>query len=78
MKQRRKAPAPRKPCSEIQDTVKNPKRPAISQSLIEVPAGEDQTSFERHNRLLEIEYSKTKERNGCKGIDEIVLSDEKE
>ena len=62
MKQRRKKPAPRKPHSETQVAVKkeNPKRPAISQSLIKVPAGEDQTSFERHNRLLAIEYSKTK------------------
>ena len=44
MKQQRKTPTPRKPHSETQVAVKkeNSIRPAISQSLIEVPAGEDQ------------------------------------
>jgi len=31
-----------------------------SGTLIQVPPGEDKTSFERHNRLLYIEYTKTK------------------
>ena len=37
-----------------------PKRPAISQTLIEIPPGEDQTSFDRHNRLLEIEFTRAR------------------
>ena len=48
MKERRKQPKPRKPHSETQSIIKkeNPKRPAMSQNQIDVPVGEDQTSFE--------------------------------
>ena len=61
MKERRKPHVPRKAHSETATAKKeNPKRPATSQNPIEVPAGEDQTSFDRHNRLLAIEFSKTK------------------
>lgn len=31
-----------------------------SGTLTQVPSGEDNTSFERHNRLLSIEYTKVK------------------
>ena len=41
-----------------------PKKPAVSQNLITVPTGEDITSFERHNRLLAMEYSKSKSNAG--------------
>ena len=68
MKQRRKPHVPRKAHSETQITAKkeNPK----SQNPIEVPAGEDEISFDRHNRLLAIEFTKRK-RN--EGIDEYNL-----
>jgi len=54
---------PRKPHSGTKTIIKkeNPKRPAMSQNPIEVPAGKDQTSFEWHNRLLAIEFLKTKQ-----------------
>ena len=62
MKERRKPP--RKNHSVTQGaTVKKeeePKRPAISQTQIEILPGEDNTSFERHNRLLSIECTKAK------------------
>jgi len=40
--------------------IEKPKRPVISQNQLVVPAGEDQISFARHNRLLNIEFSRTK------------------
>ena len=40
--------------------IEKPKRPALSQNQLVVPAGEDQTSFNQHNRLLTIEFSRTK------------------
>ena len=48
---------PKKPHSETQTKTKieKPKRPAVSQNPVVVPAGEDQTSFDQHNRLLAIE-----------------------
>ena len=60
LKERRKPP--RKASSVTKAIVKKeePKKPAINQNQVEIPAGEDNTSFERHNRLLSIEYSKTK------------------
>ena len=62
LKERRKPHVPKKPHSETQPMTKieKPKRPAISQNQLVVPAGEDQTSFARHNRLLAIEFSRTK------------------
>ena len=36
------------------------KKPITSGTSISVPPGEDKTSFERHNRLLSIEYAKAK------------------
>ena len=65
MKERRRT---KKERSTIQTptTIKKeaPKKPVVSQNLVAVPAGEDITSFERHNRLLAIEYSKSKSNVG--------------
>lgn len=63
MKERRR---PKKDRPTIQTTIKKetPKKPTVSQNLIAVPAGEDITSFERHNRLLAMEYSKSKSNVG--------------
>ena len=63
MKERRKPP--RKNRFPAQGTgmvkkVEELKKPLTSQTLIQVPPGEDDVSFQRHNRLLSIEYSKTK------------------
>ena len=61
MKERRKTP--RKNRSATQTAVKKveqPKKPMIIGTLIQVPPGEDITSFERHNRLLSMEYTKPK------------------
>ena len=61
MKERRKTP--RKNRSAIQTTDKKleqPKKPMTSGTLIQVPPGEDKTSFERHNRLLSMEYTRPK------------------
>ena len=61
MKERRKTP--RKNRSAIQTTIKKleqPKKPMINGTLIQVPPGEDKTSFWRHNRLLSMEYTRPK------------------
>ena len=53
----------RKDYPSTQVTVKKEaktKKPAVSKSQIEVPDGEDNTLFERLNRLFSIEYSKGK------------------
>ena len=59
MKERRR---PKKDRSIIQTTIKKEtsKKPTVSQNPIAVPAGEDIASFERHNKLLTMEYSKSK------------------
>lgn len=61
MKERRKTP--RKNRSAPQTTVKKleqPKKPMINGTLVQVTPGEDKTSFERHNRLLSMEYTRPK------------------
>ena len=53
----RKRPKKERPTIQTSTTTfkkEVPKKPAVSQNLI---AGEDITSFERHNRLLALEYS---------------------
>ena len=71
MKERRKTP--RKNRSATQTTVKKveqPKKPMIIGTLIQVPPGEDITSFERHNRLLSMAK---KERGHNKGTNESLI-----
>ena len=58
MKERRKLHVPRK--AHFETATAKKENPKTSQNPIEVPAGEDQTSFDRHNRLLAIEFSKMK------------------
>lgn len=63
MKERRRT---KKDRSTIPTTVKKEitKKPTVSQNPIAVPASEDVTSFERHNRLLAIEHTKSKSNVG--------------
>ena len=62
-KERRRNKKPRKAPSEDQNIVEvtaaSTKRKVKAFELPPIPSGEDETSFERHNRVLKSEYTKT-------------------
>ena len=61
MKERRKTPRKNRSATQTTDKkLEQPKKPMTSGTLIQVPPGEDKTSFERHNRLLSMEYTRPK------------------
>ena len=60
-KERRRVKKLRKPVSDVPTVSVKPKSPCVLEAdLLTIPAGEDDNSFERHNRALKAEYSKSK------------------
>ena len=72
MKERRKTPRKNRSATQTTDKkLEQPKKPMTSGTLIQVPPGEDKTSFERHNRLWST--LDLKERDHCEGTNESLI-----
>ena len=75
MKERRKPPRKQK-STKATVTIKKeePKKPALGKSLVPVPDGEDDTSFDEHNKLLKA-YAESSSKPSSKKRNEANVKD---